>query len=827
MGTPHKFLYDFSGRLVSDSNVYASGDERAITLQGVSSSTGGRFVRRKSPLGRTMIRHIERGAALGDVTERISTTGEDGLITVSERKASGTSVVTTPDRTTVTTTVAADPRLGLSAPYASSVVTLNQIGDGGVDAAATVSLTETRVRAAGWVSPALTSTTSVTDTVTFNGSAGTDVAGGGAPDVKSLTQIEALTNIQTAPTLSVTRGTLKRATVFDGAGRVTAVQVPGLHDVVMAYDTEGRLSTVTQSGRSTTFAYDAVTGYPTTVTVNPGAIITNVTSRDGVGRPKSMTLPGSRVVDLGYNFAGRQFTVTPPGTKQSSAVAEQRPAHVFGVDAAGLLTAYTAPDIGATVPRVATHGWDKDKAPMGMFLPQPASLPARTTFVSYDEAGRVKGLGHSATGSVAARTAEITYDGMGRPSVLTSKVGGSVTSTATTTYTSGLVTQVSTAITGATTVPIAYQYDGFMRVKTRTIGGAVPIASTWDSATGLLTGTGGVGITRTGLVGGFQSGQLAGLTASGGRTYTVTYPATPSYGEPQKLEAKFGATSKYSVDLTRDGLGRVQTRHEVNETTTTDRYYEYDTAGRLWRVRNGLLVTSPIIATYTYDSNGNRTDQAYAYDLHDRQTGFGTGVTFTYDANGERKTRSTPAQTLTYDPQGQLVSVDAAGTVITYEVDGLGRRVKRTKNGVSERYLWDGSRIAAVLDNAGVVLRRFVYATSGHVPDAILEGSAGTLYLVVKDERGSVRQLIDPAGLVAEKYEYDEWGRSCRALRPSERASLASRAACTTPTRGSCASARETTTLRSGGGRRGSDSFRRRLEPLWVLGQRSHQLHRC
>ena len=116
------------------------------------------------------------------------------------------------------------------------------------------------------------------------------------------------------------------------------------------------------------------------------------------------------------------------------------------------------------------------------------------------------------------------------------------------------------------------------------------------------------------------------------------------------------------------------------------------------------------------------------------------------------------------------MSVDAAGTVITSEVDGLGRRVKRTKNGVSERYLWDGSRIAAVLDNAGAVLRRFVYATSGYVPDAILEGSAGTLYLVVKDERGSVRQLIDPAGLVAEKYEYDEWGKELSG--PTPRKSL-------------------------------------------------------
>ena len=346
--------------------------------------------------------------------------------------------------------------------------------------------------------------------------------------------------------------------------------------------------------------------------------------------------------------------------------------------------------------------------------------------------------------------------------VLTSKVGGSVTSTATTTYKSGLVTQVSTAITGATTVPIAYQYDGFMRVKTRTIGGAVPIASTWDSSTGLLTATGGVGITRTGLVGGFQSGQLAGLTASGGRTYTVTYPVEPvtlkGYGEPQKLEAKFGATSKYSVTLGRDPIGRITTRQEVNDTTSKNRFYVYNAAGRLWMVYDGTDANGVLLATYTYDSNGNRTDQAYTYDLHDRQTSFGS-ASYAYTANGERTTRSTPAQTLTYDPQGQLVSVDAAGTVIAYEVDGLGRRVKRTKAGVSERYLWDSSRIAAVLDNAGAVLRRFVYATSGYVPDAILEGSAGTLYLVVKDERGSVRQLIDPAGLVAEKYEYDEWGK--------------------------------------------------------------------
>jgi RHS repeat-associated protein len=64
----------------------------------------------------------------------------------------------------------------------------------------------------------------------------------------------------------------------------------------------------------------------------------------------------------------------------------------------------------------------------------------------------------------------------------------------------------------------------------------------------------------------------------------------------------------------------------------------------------------------------------------------------------------------------------------------------------------------AVLDGAGDVLSRFVYASLGNVPDYMAR--EGITYRILSDRLGSPRLVIDAnTGTVAQRIDYDEFGR--------------------------------------------------------------------
>ena len=102
-------------------------------------------------------------------------------------------------------------------------------------------------------------------------------------------------------------------------------------------------------------------------------------------------------------------------------------------------------------------------------------------------------------------------------------------------------------------------------------------------------------------------------------------------------------------------------------------------------------------ASYSYDANGNRTAgpgvEAAAYDAQDRLLSYGDN-SYTYSANGDLATKTTPAGTTSYsyDEMGNLVAaVLPDGTEVEYVIDGLNRRVGRMVNGTLARgWLYDG-----------------------------------------------------------------------------------------------------------------------------------------
>lgn len=62
------------------------------------------------------------------------------------------------------------------------------------------------------------------------------------------------------------------------------------------------------------------------------------------------------------------------------------------------------------------------------------------------------------------------------------------------------------------------------------------------------------------------------------------------------------------------------------------------------------------------------------------------------------------------------------------------------------------------MDASGNVLKRYVYACGELGPDLLERGGAS--YALLKDERGSIRFLVDVfSGVVAQALEYDPFGK--------------------------------------------------------------------
>src|SRR5262249_4052957 len=160
---------------------------------------------------------------------------------------------------------------------------------------------------------------------------------------------------------------------------------------------------------------------------------------------------------------------------------------------------------------------------------------------------------------------------------------------------------------------------------------------------GLLTSAGAMTLTRD-PVNGFITATVLG---------SVTDVATfNSFGERTDYEAKYGTTSLLNFHSTRDKISRVVEEAVTVGGVASTYAYTYDSAGRLWQV----IKDGSVVVTYLYDGNGNRSSrttpditEAAATDDQDRLLTYGR-FSFTYTANGEllTKTDTTTGEVTTY-----------------------------------------------------------------------------------------------------------------------------------------------------------------------------------
>jgi RHS repeat-associated protein len=512
-------------------------------------------------------------------------------------------------------------------------------------------------------------------------------------------------------------------TTIDDKGRPAQGQVAGLQPSSFTYDAKGRLSTVTDGtgadARIVTFTYDAQNNLESII--DPVGRVT-MFAYDPAGRVTSQTLPDGRTIGFTYDANGNLATLTPPG----------RPVHGLTYTPVDLGASYIPPDVGAGSNQTL-YNYNVDRQLTGVTRPD-----GQVTQLNYDSAGRLSTLGFS-SGQIVYTYSATT----GNLTGITAPGGNSLSYN----YDGSLLTGI--ASTGPIAGNVSYAYDNDFRVTAQSINGGNTVNFTYDGDS-LLTQAGSLTLSRNA-----QNGLLSGTTL-GSVTDSWTYNG---FAEPEIYGASFNAAAILNTQLTYDKLARITQKIETIGGTTDTYDYQYDLAGRLKEVKKNSVTT----ASYTYDSTSNRIGvNGGTYDDQDRLIQYGS-TTYTYTANGELQTRTTGAQTTTYqyDELGNLVQANLPnGTVIDYIMDGSNRRIVRKVNGaLVQGFLYQGALSPiAELDGANNIVSRFVYATHINVPDYMIKG--GNTYRIITDHLGSPRLVIDSAtGVIAQRMDYDEFGK--------------------------------------------------------------------
>jgi RHS repeat-associated protein len=603
---------------------------------------------------------------------------------------------TLPDGTSDSETLSPDLVWGLQAPVdTSETLTLGSLA---------TNVTGSRKTVLGTAGNPFTET-SETDTETVNGRAYTSTFTASNHTWVSKTPV--------GRTLTV---------ALDSLERIASTQIDGLTATDVAYDSHGRLASLTKGTRITSFGYNS-SGFLASVT-DPLQLTTGY-AYDADGHLSATTLPDGRVINYTYDANGNLTSVTPPG----------KSAHQFTYNAVNLPTSYTPPTVSGA--GVTTYDYNLDRDMTTITRPD-----GETIQFGYDSAGRLS--------STTTPTETISYSYDPKTGNLSS---ASITGGEALAYGYNGPLPISSALTGTVAGSVSRVYNDNFWIASESINGGNTVNFTYDND-GLITNAGSLALKLSSKDG------LITETTLGGATDSRKYD---DFGELTGDTDKYKSTSVYAVTFTRDADGRVSGKTETYGKQKNTYAYTYDPSARLAAVtKNGVAFSS-----YTYDTNSNRLTEtnssgtvAGTYDAQDRLLTYGN-ASYTYTANGELASQTAGSQTTTYnyDVLGNLIGATLPnGNQISYFIDPENHRVGKEVNGVLETgFLYDGDKIVAQLNGSNQIVSQFVYGTGSTSPDYMVEG--GVTYRIFSDQLGAPVAVVNTStGAVAEQITYDEFG---------------------------------------------------------------------
>ncbi len=187
-----------------------------------------------------------------------------------------------------------------------------------------------------------------------------------------------------------------------------------------------------------------------------------------------------------------------------------------------------------------------------------------------------------------------------------------------------------------------------------------------------------------------------------------------------------------------------------NRLTMNGANYGYDNTNQL------TSVTGAQTHNYQFDAVGNRQiadGTTYSANSLNQYSSVGAQA-YTYDGNGNLTNDGT--NTYVYDVENRLTSAICPLTSATYTYDGFGRRIAKTVDGTKTYFIYDGDQIIEERDSSGSLLASYVYGDG--IDEVLTMNRASQNYYYFYDGLGSVTDITNSKGEVAESYSYDVYG---------------------------------------------------------------------
>ncbi|MBU7028173.1 MAG: RHS repeat protein [Theionarchaea archaeon] len=252
---------------------------------------------------------------------------------------------------------------------------------------------------------------------------------------------------------------------------------------------------------------------------------------------------------------------------------------------------------------------------------------------------------------------------------------------------------------------------------------------------------------------------------------TFTYDAR---GRVSTIDVKDGETSYLDLDFTYDSNSNItQLINGWRDTSSTwhsdtESYY-YDGLDRL----TSASCTS-WSHTYSYDKVGNRTaidSVTYTVNTVNEVTALSDGTSFTYDSNGNRtqKTKGSDTWVYTYDYANRLTEVEKnSETLGEYIYNGDGKRIQVTESSETTTYIYSGSKVLYEENTNGTA--SYIYGPVGRLAKRTTVQSESHLFYYHTDHLGSTRLTTDESKNVVTDATYHPFGET--SLNGEEESSL-------------------------------------------------------
>ncbi len=345
-------------------------------------------------------------------------------------------------------------------------------------------------------------------------------------------------------------------------------------------------------------------------------------------------------------------------------------------------------------------------------------------------------------------------------------------------------------------VQIAYRYDRLGRLVGVDDGQQHPLAFEYDRQDRLITEHQGWGTLRYAYDACGQlkhqrlpdnskldyhyakGGALTAIDLNGARLTSHVYQSGREQQRQQGLLRSDyayddqGRLLAHAVGHQHDSLYRRDYAYSANgnlehiaDTRHGQRTYAYDALDQLIRVRHSR---DELPESFAHDPAGNllMQDRPGPTNIHGNRLLMQGDRHYDYDAFGNliRERRGRDQQLVTeyrYDCQHRLIGLTRPdGNTASYQYDAFGRRIRKTVDGQSTEFFWQGDHLVA--ESSPTHHRSYVYEPGTFRPLALLDGKGpkkACPFYYQLDHLGTPQELTDYSGEIVWSAQYDAYGK--------------------------------------------------------------------